>query len=214
MSAELIKELRALTGAGMLDCKKALAEAGNDVSKAVDWLRAKGISNAAKKAVRQAVEGLIGTYVHGEGRIAVIVEVNCETDFVSRNADFQGLVRDIAMHIASENPRYLDQAAVPAGDIEAERQIQIQRVMEEGKPQAIAEKMVEGRMRKWFEDVCLMDQKFIKDDKQTIRDLLTTAVARLGENIKVRRFSRFEVGEGLEKKSNDFAAEVAAQVGA
>lgn len=214
MSAEMIKELRALTGAGMLDCKKALAEVGNDVAKAVDWLRAKGISNAQKKSVRQAVEGLIGTYVHGEGRIAVVVEVNCETDFVSRNAEFQTLVRDIAMHIASENPRYLDQSAVPAADIEAERQIQIQRVMEEGKPQNIAEKMVEGRMRKWFEDVCLMDQKFIKDDKQTIRDLLTAAVARIGENIKVRRFTRYEVGEGLEKKSTDFAAEVAAQVGA
>ncbi|HMV65526.1 MAG TPA: translation elongation factor Ts [Myxococcota bacterium] len=214
MSADMIKELRALTGAGMLDCKKALAETGNDVSKAVDWLRAKGISNAAKKAVRQAVEGLIGTYVHGEGRIAVIVEVNCETDFVSRNPDFQGLVRDIAMHIASENPRYVDQSAVPAGDIEAERQIQIQRAMEEGKPQNIAEKMVEGRMRKWFEEVCLMDQKFIKDDEKTVRDLLTAAVARIGENIKVRRFARYEVGEGLEKKSSDFAAEVAAQAGA
>jgi elongation factor Ts len=213
MSAELIKELRARTGAGILDCKKAIAEVGTDVDKAVDWLRSKGIATAAKKAGRTAAEGLIGWYIHGEGRIGVLVEVNCETDFVSRNEAFQNLVRDVAMHIASENPRYLDKSDVPEADAEAERQIQIARVMEEGKPQAVAEKMVEGRMRKWFEEVCLLEQKFIKDDKVTIGQMITAAVARIGENIKIRRFARFEVGEGIQKKSTDFAAEVAAQIG-
>jgi elongation factor Ts len=199
-----------MTGAGMADCKKALDESGDDTSKAVDWLRAKGIASAAKKAARTAAEGLIGTYVHGEGRIAVIVEVNCETDFVARHEDFQGLVRDISMHIASENPRYLSKDDVPAADAEAERQIQIERVMEEGKPQAIAEKIVAGRISKWFEEVCLLEQKFIKDDKQSISELLAAAMARTGENIKIRRFARFEVGEGIEKKTSDLAAEVAA----
>jgi elongation factor Ts len=207
---EMIKQLRQMTGAGMADCKKALDESGDDTSKAVDWLRAKGIASAAKKAARTAAEGLIGTYVHGEGRIAVIVEVNCETDFVARHEDFQGLVRDIAMHIASENPRYLAKDDVPPADAEAERQIQIERVMEEGKPQAIAEKIVAGRISKWFEEVCLLEQKFIKDDKQSISELLAAAMSRTGENIKIRRFSRFEVGEGIEKKTSDLAAEVAA----
>lgn len=212
MSADLIKELRAVSGAGMLDCKKALAETGGDVGKAVDWLRAKGIASAAKKASRTAAEGLIGYYIHGEGRIGVLVEVNCETDFVGRNEDFQALVRDISMHIASENPRYLTKEEVPAADAEAERQIQIQRVMEEGKPQQIAERIVAGRISKWYEDVCLMEQKFIKDDSKTIGDLIAGAVSRMGENIRIRRFARFEVGEGIEKKTSNLAEEVAAQL--
>ena len=212
MSADLIKELRALTGAGMLDCKKALAENGGDIGKSVDWLRAKGIASAAKKASRTAAEGLIGHYIHGEGRIGVLVEINCETDFVARNEDFQGLVRDIAMHIASENPRYLSKDEVPPADVEAEKAIQVQRVMEEGKPQAVAEKIVAGRISKWFEQVCLMEQRFIKDDSQSIHDLITAAVSRIGENIRIRRFARFEVGEGIEKKESNLAAEVAAQL--
>lgn len=213
MSAELIKDLRARTGAGILDCKKAIAEAGADLDKAVDWLRSKGIATAAKKAGRTAAEGLIGSYLHGEGRIGVLVEVNTETDFVARNPEFQALVKDLAMHIASENPLYLDKDAVPAADIENERAVQIARILEEGKPQAVAEKMLEGRMRKWFEEVVLMEQKFIKDDKLTIAQLLVAAIAKIGENIKIRRFARFQVGEGLEKRSTDFAAEVAAAVG-
>jgi elongation factor Ts len=213
MSAELIKDLRARTGAGILDCKKAIAEAGADLDKAIDWLRSKGISTAAKKAGRTAAEGLIGSYLHGEGRIGVLVEVNTETDFVARNPEFQALVKDLAMHIASENPLYLDKDAVPAADIENERAVQIARILEEGKPQAVAEKMLEGRMRKWFEEVVLMEQKFIKDDKLTIAQILVAAIAKIGENIKIRRFARFQVGEGLEKRSTDFAAEVAAAVG-
>ncbi|MCB9680392.1 MAG: translation elongation factor Ts [Alphaproteobacteria bacterium] len=212
MSMELIKDLRGMTGAGVLDCKKALAENGNDLQAAADWLRAKGIANAAKKAGRIAAEGLVGHYIHDGGRIAVLVEVNCETDFVAQNEGFQDLVRDLAMHIASERPLYVDKDDVPESDVEAERKVQLERTMNEGKPAAIAEKMVEGRMRKWFEEVVLLDQKFIKDDSKTIRDLMTDAVSRIGENIKIRRFARFEVGEGLEKRSEDFAAEVAAAV--
>jgi elongation factor Ts len=188
-------------------------EVGADLDKAIDWLRSKGISTAAKKAGRTAAEGLIGSYLHGEGRIGVLVEVNTETDFVARNPEFQALVKDLAMHIASENPLYLDKDAVPAADIENERAVQIARILEEGKPQAVAEKMLEGRMRKWFEEVVLMEQKFIKDDKLTIAQILVAAIAKIGENIKIRRFARFQVGEGLEKRSTDFAAEVAAAVG-
>jgi elongation factor Ts len=213
MSLELIKELRARTGAGMADCKKALGESGNDLDKAVDWLRAKGIANAAKKAGRVAAEGTVGSYIHGEGRIGVLVEVNCETDFASRNEHFQALVKDVAMHVAAFSPRYLDRNEVPAADVEAERAVQVQRVMEEGKPQAVAERIVEGRMGKWFEEVCLLDQAWFKDDKQKVSDVVTAAVALIGENIRIRRFARFELGEGIEKKTSDFAAEVAAQIG-
>ncbi|MCB9665946.1 MAG: translation elongation factor Ts [Alphaproteobacteria bacterium] len=210
MSAQLIKALRERTGAGILDCKNALAESNDDLDAAVDWLRKKGISKAAKKADRVAAEGIIGHYIHAGGRIGVIVEVNSETDFVAQNASFQDLVRDIAMHIASENPKYLTKDEVPDSDRAAEREVQIARAMEEGKPREIAEKMVDGRMRKWLEEVVLLEQKFIKDDKKTINDLLTEAVARIGENIRIRRFARFEVGEGIEKKTSDLAAEVAA----
>lgn len=213
MSLELIKELRNRTGAGMGDCKKALTESGNDIDKAVDWLRAKGISNAAKKAGRIAAEGSVGTYIHGDGRIGVLVELNCETDFAARNEHFQGLLKDLCMHVAAFAPRYLDKSEVPDADIAAERAVQIQRVMEEGKPQAVAERIVEGRLSKWFEEVCLLQQGWFKDDKQAVGDVVTAAVALIGENIKVRRFARFELGEGIEKKSSDFAAEVAAQVG-
>lgn len=213
MSMENVKELRARTGAGMADCKKALDATGGDIAAAIDWLRAKGIASAAKKSGRVATEGLIGSYVHAGGRLAVLVEVNCETDFVALNTDFQDLVRDIAMHIASERPIYVSKDEVAPEAFEAERKIQIERSMNEGKPQAIAEKMVEGRMRKWYEEVCLLEQKFVKDDSKTVGELVAAAVAKIGENIKVRRFARFEVGEGLEKKSDDFAAEVAAMTG-
>lgn len=213
MSAKLIKELRAQTGAGMLDCKKALTENNNDLKAAVDWLRTKGIASAAKKSGRIAAQGAVGSYIHAGGKIGVLVEVNCETDFVAINDDFQSLVRDIAMHIASEAPLYISSDEISEADVEAERQVQIGRAMEEGKPQNIAEKMVAGRMKKWFQEVCLLDQKFVKDDSKTINDLLTESVARIGENIKIRRFSRFVLGEGLEKRSDDFAAEVAAAIG-
>ncbi|TNE84377.1 MAG: translation elongation factor Ts [Deltaproteobacteria bacterium] len=208
-----IKELRARTGAGILDCKKALAESGEDIDKAVDWLRAKGIAKAAKKATRAATEGLVHSYIHAGGKIGVLIEVNCETDFVAKNEGFQELVQDIAMHIAAAAPEYVSRDEVPEDAVAKEKEVQIARVMEEGKPAHIAEKIVEGRIGKFYEDICLLEQKFVKDDSKTVEQMLTDAVARIGENLKVRRFARFVLGEGLEKKQDDFAAEVAAAAG-
>jgi elongation factor Ts len=213
MSAADIKVLRQRTGAGILDCKKALVESDGNLDAAIDWLRAKGVANAAKKAGRIASEGIVTSYIHAGGKIGVLLEVNCETDFVAINDGFQSLCRDIAMHIAAVAPEYVTKDEVSEAAIERERQVQLQRVIEEGKPAHIAEKIVAGRMGKYFEEVCLLEQKFIKDDKKTVGELLTDSVAKIGENIKVRRFTRFVLGEGLEKRSEDFAAEVAAQIG-
>jgi elongation factor Ts len=213
MSAADIKVLRQRTGAGILDCKKALVESDGNLDAAIDWLRAKGVANAAKKAGRIASEGIVTSYIHVGGKIGVLLEVNCETDFVAINDGFQSLCRDIAMHIAAAAPEYVTKDEVSEAAIERERQVQLQRVIEEGKPAHIAEKIVAGRMGKYFEEVCLLEQKFIKDDKKTVGELLTDSVAKIGENIKVRRFTRFVLGEGLEKRSEDFAAEVAAQIG-
>jgi elongation factor Ts len=210
---ELIKDLRERTGAGILDCKKALAENGDNVEKAIDWLRAKGITSAAKKSSRAASEGLVEAYIHAGGKIGVLLEINCETDFVAINEKFKGLARDIAMHIAAAAPEYVKRDEVPADAIERERQVQLTRVMGEGKPENIAQKIVDGRMTKWFEEVCLLDQKFVKDDSKTIQQVVQEAVATIGENIQIRRFTRFVMGEGLEKRKDDFAAEVAAQAG-
>ncbi|MCB9764874.1 MAG: translation elongation factor Ts [Alphaproteobacteria bacterium] len=208
-----IKTLRERTGAGMLDCKKALSETDGDIEKAIDWLRQKGISKAAKKAGRAATEGLVHAYIHGTGKIGVLVEINAETDFVARNELFQGLVHDIAMHIAAAAPRYVSRDEVSDEELQREKEVQIARVMDEGKPAHIAEKIVAGRMGKFYEDICLLDQKYVKDDSKTINDVLTEAVSTIGENIKIRRFTRYVLGEGLEKKQDDFAAEVAAQAG-
>jgi len=213
MGAADIKALRQRTGAGILDCKKALAESDGDVDKAIDWLRAKGMASAAKKAGRAATEGAVVSYIHAGGKIGVLVEINCETDFVALTDDFQNLCNDIAMHIAAAAPEYVRRDEVPEEAVAHEKAVQKARVIEEGKPEHIAEKIVEGRIGKWFEDVCLLDQKFVKDDKLTVNDLLTNAVAKIGENIQVRRFSRFVLGEGLEKKQSDLAAEVAAALG-
>jgi elongation factor Ts len=213
MSATKIKELRERTGAGISDCKKALDESAGDVDKAIDWLRTKGIANAAKKASRAATEGLVHAYIHAGGRVGVLLEVNCETDFVAINEQFQQLVHDIAMHIAAAAPEYVSREEVSAAAYEREKEVQIQRVIEEGKPKQVAERIVEGRMTKWYEQVCLLDQKFIKDDDMTVQQMLTNAISRIGENIKVRRFVRFALGEGLAKKETDFAAEVAAAAG-
>lgn len=204
-----IKELRQRTGAGMLDCKKALVESENDIQKAVDWLRTKGIAKAAKKSGRAATEGLVHSYIHAGGKIGVLVEINCETDFVAMNEDFQHLCKEIAMHIAAAGPEFVHPEDVSEADLAAERAVQKARVIEEGKPEKIADKIVEGRMAKYFEDYCLMKQKFVMDDKKTVEDIITERVARIGENIKIRRFARFVLGEGLEKKADDFAAEVA-----
>jgi elongation factor Ts len=213
MGADDIKLLRQRTGAGILDCQKALAESGGDIEAAIDWLRSKGIASAAKKAGRAATEGSVVAYIHAGGKIGVLVEVNCETDFVALTDDFKALCNDIAMHIAAAAPEYVDREDVPADAVDRERQVQLQRVMDEGKPEHIAAKIVEGRMGKFYEDTVLLEQKFVKDDSKTIKDLLSEAVGKIGENIKVRRFSRFVLGEGLEKKQADLAAEVAATLG-
>jgi len=214
MSMAHIKTLRQRTGAGILDCKKALTEADGDLDAAIDWLRAKGIANAAKKASRIASEGLVSSYIHANGKIGVLLEVNCETDFVALNDNFKDLVRDLAMHVAAAAPEYVARAEVPADVAAKEREIQLARTVEEGKPAQIAEKIVEGRMTKWYQDVCLLEQKFVKDDDKTVEQVVQDAIAVIGENIKIRRFNRYVLGEGLEKRSDDFAAEVAAQVSA
>ena len=213
MGLDSIKELRERTGAGMPDCKKALAETAGDIEKAVDWLRAKGIASAAKKAGRAAAEGTVHSYIHAGGKIGVLLEVNCETDFVALTPKFKELVTDIAMHIAASAPEYVGREDVPADAVDREKEVQKQRVMEEGKPAAVAERIVEGRIGKFFEQVCLLEQKFIKDDSKSIQELLAETMAATGENIKVRRFARYELGQGLEKRKDDFAAEVAAQSG-
>ena len=207
-----IKTLRQRTGAGMLDCKKALTAAG-DLESAIDWLRTKGIAKAAKKSGRVASEGLVVSYIHAGGRIGVLVELNCETDFVARNGDFVQFAEDVAMHIAAAAPAYVSREEVPPADIERERQVQLARVLESGKPQHIAEKIVEGRMGKFYEDYCLLDQKFVKDDKKSVSEVVAGKVATIGENIRIRRFTRFVMGEGLERREDDLAAEVAAAIG-
>lgn len=213
MSMEQIKELRARTGAGILDCKKALGESNDQIEPAIEWLRAKGISKAVKKASRAATEGTVYSYIHAGGKIGVLLEINCETDFVALTDDFQTLVKDIAMHIAAAGPEYISADEIPAEVVEKERAIQKARAMEEGKPEAIAEKMVDGRVTRFFEELCLLEQKFVKDDKITVGSMLAAAVAKIGENIKVRRFARYVLGEGLEKRVDNFEAEVAAMAG-
>ena len=212
ISATMVKDLRERTGAGMMDCKKALSESGGDFTKAEEYLRKKGISRAESKGGRIAAEGLVGTYVHG-GKIGVLVEVNCETDFVARNEDFQGLVKEIAMQVAAANPRYVRREEIPAEVLEKEKEIHRHQLREAKKPEAIWDKIIVGKIEKFYETVCLVDQVWIKDDKKTIKTLLTEKVAKIGENITIRRFARFEVGEGIEKKKEDLAAEVAKTLG-
>lgn len=198
ISPSQVKELRERTGAGMMDCKRALEEAGGDMEKAVEWLRQKGLAAAAKKAGRATAEGIVDSYIHMGGRIGVLVEVNCETDFVARTDKFRGLVHDIAMHIAAANPRWLTRADVPADVVAKEREILRARTLEEGKPAQVVEKIVEGRLEKFFNENCLDEQAFVKNPDITVGQLLKEAIARLGENMVIRRFVRFEMGEGLE----------------
>ena len=211
-SASDVKTLRERTGAGMMDCKNALVETNGDMDKAVDYLREKGIAKAAKKAGRIAAEGLVESYIHMGGRVGVLVEVNCETDFVSRGDQFKNLVHDIALHIAAANPSYVTKEEVPADVIEKEKEILRAQAIEEGKPANIVDRMVEGRIKSYYEDNCLLNQKFVKDPSKTISQLVVEATAQIGEKISVRRFVRFEMGEGIEKKSENLADEVAAQV--
>ncbi|MDM7324250.1 MAG: translation elongation factor Ts [Thermus sp.] len=191
---ELIKKLREATGAGMMDVKKALEDAGWNEEKAVQLLRERGAMKAAKKAEREAREGIIGHYIHHNQRVGVLVELNCETDFVARNEIFQNLAKDLAMHIAMMNPRYVSAEEIPAEELEKERQIYIQAALNEGKPAQIAEKIAEGRLKKYLEEVALLEQPFVKDDKVKVKELIQEAIAKTGENIVVRRFCRFELG--------------------
>lgn len=212
ITAAMVKELREKSGAGMMDCKKALTETNGDMDKAVDFLREKGLASVAKKSSRIASEGLVESYVHG-GRIGVLVEVNSETDFVAKNEEFQNFVKDIAMQIAAVAPKYVSREEVPAEEVEHEKNILTEQARSENKPEHIIEKMVEGRLEKFYEEICLLDQDFIKDSDKKIRDILNDLIAKIGENIKIRRFVRYEVGEGLEKREEDFAEEVAKQLG-
>jgi len=208
ISANLVKELRERTGAGMMDCKKALTETRGDLEKAADYLRERGLAAAAKKAGRVATEGLVESYIHGAGRIGVLVEVNCETDFVAKTEEFKAFARDIAMQIAAAKPEYVRREEVPAALVEKERAILRVQALNEGKPEKIVDMMVEGRIEKYFKEVCLLEQPFIKDPDTTVGQLLTEKIAKIGENINIRRFARYELGEGIEKKKSDLAAEV------
>jgi elongation factor Ts len=212
VTQQMIKDLRERTGAGISDCKKALTECAADMEKAIEYLRKKGIASAAKKATRVASEGTVATYLHGS-RIGVLVEVNCETDFVARSQDFVQFAREVAMQVAAMNPQYLTPEEIPAPVLEKERAIRQEQAKQSGKPEAVWPKIVDGQIAKWYKDVCLLDQVWVKDDKKDIRTLVTELIAKTGENIKVRRFQRFEVGEGLEKKADDFVAEVKRQAG-
>jgi len=213
VTATMIKDLRERTGAGMADCKKALTEVSGDVDKAIDYLRAKGLAKAAKKAGREATEGLVYSYIHGTGRIGVLIEVNCETDFVARNDDFVAFTRDVAMQVAAMAPQFVRKDEVAADVVAREREVLLAKAKESGKPEPVIAKIVDGQIAKWLNEICLLDQPFVKDGDKTIDTLQQELIAKLGENIKIRRFVRFELGEGLEKKKDDFAAEVAKQAG-
>lgn len=196
-----------------MDCKKALAETGGDHEKAIDYLRKKGLAAASKKAGRVASEGVVGSYIHAGGKIGVLVEVNCETDFVAKNEAFQGFVKDVAMHIAAAAPQFVRREEVSAELLEREKDIYRAKAKETGKPDNIIEKIVEGQVNKFYGDICLMEQAFVKDPDKTIQTYLNETIASIGENMSIRRFARFVLGEGLAKKESDFAAEVAAVAG-
>jgi elongation factor Ts len=213
VTPQMVKELRERTGAGMMDCKNALLETKGDMEQAIDYLRKKGLASAAKKAGRVAAEGAVGSYIHAGGKIGVLVEVNCETDFVARTDEFQELVRDIAMHIAAVDPKFVRREEVTDDVLQRERAIIRDKTLAEGKPEKVVDKIVEGRMDKYFAESVLLEQPFVKDPDKTVSTLIAEKMAKIGENIQVRRFSRFKLGEGIEKRSTDFAAEVRAQVG-
>ncbi|MDQ0876410.1 elongation factor Ts [Paenibacillus sp. V4I3] len=212
VTAAQVKELREKTGAGMLDCKKALEEANGDITKAGELLREKGLSAAANKAGRIATEGAVESYIHAGGKVGVLVEINCETDFVGKTEQFRTFCRDIAMHIAAANPTYVRREEVPTEALEKEKEILRNQALNEGKPEKIIDKMVEGRIGKYYEEFCLMEQQFVKDPDKTIDQLLNEKISAIGENISIRRFVRFGLGEGLEKKQENFAEEVMSQV--
>ena len=199
ISASLVRDLREKTGAGIMDCKKALAETKLNFEAAVTYLREKGLASAAKRADKATSEGAVGSYIHAGGKVGVIVEVNCETDFVAKTDEFQSFVKDIAMHIAALNPLYVRREDVPQDVIDKEKSIYKTQALESGKPEKVVEKMVDGKVEKFFQEVCLMEQSFVKDPDTTVKELLTATIAKLGENISIKRFARFKVGEGILK---------------
>ena len=212
ITAGLVKELRTKTGAGMMDCKKALSATDGDLDKAIDFLREKGLAAAAKKADRIAAEGLVYSYIHGNGRIGVLVEVNCETDFVAQTDGFKDLCKDIAMQIAAAKPAYLKREEVPQEVLDHEREVLSKQALNEGKPQHIVDKMIVGRIEKYYKENCLLDQEFIKDADKTISQVITEQIAKIGEKIDIRRYVRYELGEGMGKRNDDFVSVVMAQV--
>ena len=199
IDANLVKQLRDKTGAGFMDCKKALVECEGDFEKSVDHLRAKGLALAARKSERDASEGLVGAYIHGGNKIGVLLEVNCETDFVARTEEFQALVKDLSMQIAAASPRYVGREEVGEGELEREKAIYRQQAAELNKPEAVLVKIVDGKMERFYEETCLMEQAFVKEPSRRVKDLIQDAIARLGENIRVRRFVRYSVGEGMKE---------------
>ncbi|MBL8788032.1 MAG: translation elongation factor Ts [Deltaproteobacteria bacterium] len=212
ITATLVKDLRERTGAGMMDCKKALEETSGNFELAIEWLQKKQLASAGKKSGRIAADGVVASYLHQGGRIGVLVEVNCETDFVARNEDFLAFSKDIAMHIAATNPLVVRAEELSADVVAKQEEIFTAQAMNEGKPENIAKNIVVGRLKKWKAESCLLDQPFVKDPDKTVAALVAEVTAKIGEKISIRRFARFEVGEGIEKRQDDFAAEVAKQV--
>ena len=212
ITAEQVRELRELTGAGMMECKKVLEETEGNREKAIELLRERGVVKAAKKAGRIAAEGLVESYIHGDGRIGVLVEVNIETDFAAKNPEFREFVKDVAMQIAATKPEYVKREEVPASVIEKEMEIIRAQALNEGKPEAAIERIVTGRIDKYYGEACLLEQDFIKDPDKTVQQVLTEKIANIGENITIRRFVRFERGEGIQKKEENFAEEVMKQI--
>ena len=216
VTASAVKSLREKSGAGMIDCKNALVEAGGDENAAMDLLRKKGMAQAGKKAGRVTAEGAVGSYIHMGGKVGVLVEINCESDFVSRGEEFQQLVKDVAMHIAATDPRYTTRDEVPAADLDKEREILLEQLKNDpknaSKPDEVLNKIIEGRLNKFYEDNVLVDQPFVKDPSKTVGELVAEKIGSIKENITIRRFSRFKMGEGIEKKADDFASEVASMI--
>ena len=213
ITTALVKELRERTQAGMMDCKNALVATNGDMDKAIEYLREKGLSQAAKKAGRVASEGMVDSYIHMGGKIGVLVEVNCETDFVAKTDTFKALVHDVALQIAAANPLFVSKEDVPAENIQKEREILRAQALNEGKPEKIVERMVEGRIEKYYKEVCLLEQPFVKNPDITVSALVNEATLASGEKIAIRRFVRYELGEGIEKKVSDLASEISALTG-
>jgi len=212
ITAAQVKELREITGSGIMDCKRALQEKDGNVEEAIIWLREKGIASAAKKAGRIASEGIVDAYIHAGGRIGVLVEVNIETDFAANNVDFKAFVRDVAMQIAATNPRWVTREEIPQSEIEKETEIIRNKALNEGKPEKILDRIVEGSIAKFYKENCLLEQEFVKDDSKTIEILQKEMTAKIGEKVAIRRFTRYEMGEGIAKKEENFAEEVMKQI--